>query len=117
MIGRKGLDVIRFRPAKFASRSRVHDIMSVDSVSSVRRQFQLKSMNVKSLRPATRGFAKASVSPGKSNLRSQNVNQNENSSPVPPLAGTLLKGYHHPEPLHCQMRWPFPFLAAVYPQP
>ena len=61
MIGKKDLEVILLRPAKIPSRNIMHDVMSTESVASVSKQFQLKSMKVSCIKVCTRGFARLSV--------------------------------------------------------
>ena len=61
IIGRNGFDEILLSPAKTVSRSITHDIMRVERVSSVSKQFQLRSMNVKFFRLRTSGRESLSV--------------------------------------------------------
>ena len=61
IIGRKVLDDILFSPANTTSRSIMHDVISVERVSSVNKQFQLRSMNVKSFKLCRSGHDSLSV--------------------------------------------------------
>ena len=61
IIGRNGFDEILLSPARTVSRSITHDIMRAERVSSVNKQFQLRSMNVKFFRLCTSGRESLSV--------------------------------------------------------
>ena len=61
IIGRKALDDILLSPANTTSCSIIQDVMSVERVSSVNKQFQLRSMNVKSFKLCTSGHESLSV--------------------------------------------------------